>query len=1047
MSGYLPPIVVEIRGDSKAFLADLAADKAALVDFAQMVTQTTLAADSVPLDTDLAVAKTRLATFAKETWYAGLGVEVHNVEIAAQLASVQATIAKAKADMLIHANIVPAIFEATTLQKHIDDMVASMKVEIDHSAFLASVDATIALARSEIAAGTLGGGEGGGGGVSILSLLGWGKGIAGMAGLGSVLSLLGLGAEHAIASGVGIFGSMLGAALGGGLLAGGAASTMLVGMGTDMAGFMQASTDIKTYVTDVNNLRTAIADYGKGSLQAIVAQRQLNLDVKNFGPVARQAVVAAGKTAIAFGALFDKVTGPAEAVAAKIENSLMKVFAKFLPTIGASALQNMNIFVKDLKPLFAWIDNTSSTGGLGIFKNLEHIFTSQLPLGIHAVTQGIELFAKTMNVAAGFTGGFLKAINSFLTKANGKDFAGWKHEIGVLIGLFKTWLGLLGSVVGLVAAVFKPAVGFGKAFAEVLTQIVHQITGWLHVNAGTLHSLFSAHLAEVIGGIGGLIKAALPGIEAMVKGFLQLATVGATIASGLLGPLKVLVHFITGSGVGRFLLEWGTAAVLAASGFIKLGRAGLSGLSSLLGLWRSLPARIASAKASLMGFLFTEDAVTGETQLTTAAMVGLSATGILVVAAGVYELIHHFGVFKGLMIAGAAAVGALTIAFWALDAVPVVAVVVGIALAIAGLVAGIYELVTHWKTVWRDVTGFTKTAAHDIERAAVDIWHFLVKVWGDVNTATTSAWNHVVSFVSSIPSRILAGLKDLGSLLLHLAEASWNDFLHAQEAAAGLALKFVKSIPGMILKALGNVGNLLYAAGRAIIDGLTHGMLSVVGGLVHAAESVGNFVVNGVRSILHIGSPSKLMQSYGVFIVQGLTLGIQDPASKATALSHFKNLASAIVAYLKSLVPVMRALGIQLMQGLAAGIQAGTAAAVAAAVAAANAVVAASKAATGTHSPSLVFAAEARDWMLGLVQGIESNAGLVSGAMAGASLGAVPRRGMLAGAGGGASIVINQGPVTINAPTGNASALANEFRKAMSAHDQELIARLRSGVS
>jgi len=81
------------------------------------------------------------------------------------------------------------------------------------------------------------------------------------------------------------------------------------------------------------------------------------------------------------------------------------------------------------------------------------------------------------------------------------------------------------------------------------------------------------------------------------------------------------------------------------------------------------------------------------------AMVGLETVGILAVAAGLYELIHHFGVLHGLMIGGAVAVGALTVAFIALDAVPVVALIAAIGLAIVGLVAGIVDLVTHFGTV------------------------------------------------------------------------------------------------------------------------------------------------------------------------------------------------------------------------------------------------------------------------------------------------------------------------------------------------------------
>ncbi|MHB1988912.1 MAG: phage tail family protein [Acidimicrobiales bacterium] len=800
-----------------------------------------------------------------------------------------------------------------------------------------------------------------------------------MAGLGSVLGLLGFGAEHVATSGAGILGSLLGAGLGGGLLAAGAGGTMAVGMGTDMAGMGQAANDIKAVYAAQNNLNQAIAVYGKNSYQAVAAQKQLNYTLSSFSPIAKGAVLAAANTAQAFRQMFIAATGEAEKIGAQIIQEAMKVGMKFLPTIGKFAAENMGIIQKDIQPLFSWMDNSGKSGGLGIFTQLEKIFQGQLPMGIHALTQGIELFAKTISVAARYTGGFLKSINNFLTHANSaKGFAGWSKMIGTLIGLFKTWLHLLGSVIGLVADLFKPAVGLGKAFAELLTNIIDQIRKWLTLGStrSSLHNLFSAHLQELIKGIGGIIKALLPAVEGIADGFLKMAGAGARIAADLLKPLAYLLKWVTHFGAVTKALSWGTEIFLGVKAFQALKSVGVSALQGLMKVWSALPANISGLKSAITSWastsvsaiktvalrfaalVFGEEAVTGATTAMKVAMVAASAAGILVVAAGVYELIHHFGVLHGLIYAGAIAVGALTIAMWALDAVPVVAVIAGITLGTAALVAGIIELVKHWRTVWADVKNivanlpsylariwddvvkgaeaiwgglmrfFRSTVGKDVLAflgAPFDlVWHLIDGAMHRIASGVVSDWDGIVSFMRSIPHRIYDGMVDLGRLLEGLASDAWHSFLSTSKQQISDVLGFVKSIPGRILRSLGDIGNLLVHAGEAIM----HGFLS---GIQHAWHDVTSFF-GGVASWISknkgpVEADAVLLVPHGQAIMQGLLLGTMK--GEAAQLAFFRGLIAKIADVFLGFMPLFHAVGEQMMQALAAGIQAGTAAALA----------------------------------------------------------------------------------------------------------------------
>ena len=355
--------------------------------------------------------------------------------------------------------------------------------------------------------------------------------------VGSLLALGGFGAEHAITATLGVAGSLGQGLIGGGLLGAGALGVVGVGIGTDLAGIGQAAGDTKKVSTDISSLNSAISTYGRNSTEAAQAQAQLNTDLKGFSSVARAAVLQAAQTSQGFKGMFDQLTGPAEKTGANILNQIMLTGESFLPSIGTFAAQNMKIIQADIQPFFSWLKSTGSQGGLGIFDNLEKIFQKNLPNSIGAITQGLEFFARTINVAAGYTGGLTKKLDDFFTKMNQPgSFSGWATEIGKLISQFDTWISLLGSVGRLLVGLFTPGLGFGQKFVEMLTGIIKQVTTFVDLNSTqtALQGLFSAHLNQVIGGIGAVLKSLLPLLEQTVLLFIQISTVASNlVASGL----------------------------------------------------------------------------------------------------------------------------------------------------------------------------------------------------------------------------------------------------------------------------------------------------------------------------------------------------------------------------------------------------------------------------------------------------------------------------------------------------------------------------------
>ncbi|MDK6519679.1 hypothetical protein QP149_26195, partial [Escherichia coli] len=76
-------------------------------------------------------------------------------------------------------------------------------------------------------------------------------------------------------------------------------------------------------------------------------------------------------------------------------------------------------------------------------------------------------------------------------------------------------------------------------------------------------------------------------------------------------------------------------------------------------------------------------------------------------------------------------------------------------------------------------------------------------------------------------------------------------------------------------------GSALVSVGRQLIQGLVNGIKSMIGAAVSAVQGVASKVVSAAKSVLHIGSPSRLFRQYGRWVDQGLIIGLNRDAGAA----------------------------------------------------------------------------------------------------------------------------------------------------------------------
>lgn len=304
----------------------------------------------------------------------------------------------------------------------------------------------------------------------------------------------------------------------------------------------------------------------------------------------------------------------------------------------------------------------------------------------------------------------------------------------------------------------------------------------------------------------------------------------------------------------------------------------------------------------LASLVFGEEAVTAASVGMRLAMVAASTTGILILALGIYELIHHFGLLKGLMLSGAVAVGALTIAFVALDAVPVVALIVAIGLAIVGLVAGVVYLATHWSQVWR---GMEQVAGAVVAFIVTDVVKPVVDNFLWMAGAVVDAAAKAFGWVPGIGPKLKAAADAFNAFRAHVNATltGWaNDANHwGQQAGTNTGHGYIqglwKQVPNVnpaaqqltthAINALRMAVPLANQAGASTGAGFIAGLWSMMPQVSAAAQQIAAHAINALHAaIMNPPYPSRVSMTLGESFGTGFAVGIMGTGGMVGAAAH-----------------------------------------------------------------------------------------------------------------------------------------------------------------
>src|SRR5580700_158354 len=222
----------------------------------------------------------------------------------------------------------------------------------------------------------------------------------------------------------------------------------------------------------------------------------------------------------------------------------------------------------------------------------------------------------------------------------------------------------------------------------------------------------------------------------------------------------------------------------------------------------------------------------------------------------------------------------------AIETIAAAAPLIAIGVVVAAVAFGILELARHWHQVWTDIKHWTDDAWHFVTSRFDEGIREVGKDWDKLKSDADDAWK----FVKSVVSRGVQDVRDVLDWFGHLGtlfHGWWNDAVNAvHNVIYGDLLPFVRRMPHDILHALGDVGHMLWNAGADVLNGLIGGMESKVGSMIHSVENFGSSILSTVESALGLGSPSRYTRQHGMWVAQGLAMGMIDglPLVRAASL-------------------------------------------------------------------------------------------------------------------------------------------------------------------
>jgi phage-related minor tail protein len=200
----------------------------------------------------------------------------------------------------------------------------------------------------------------------------------------------------------------------------------------------------------------------------------------------------------------------------------------------------------------------------------------------------------------------------------------------------------------------------------------------------------------------------------------------------------------------------------------------------------------------------------------------------------------------------------------------------------ADLLSGLWDGI---KWIWEQVTGWFGKVKDWVLAPFVAAGRWLydagAKIIGGIWDGLKAIWATVSGWFGERKGNVLGFFGDAARWLWNTGRDVMQGMMDGLKNLWDTIAGWLGNIGGWIKQKIGDLGSLLWDAGKAVFQGFWNGLKSIWDRVIGWIRDQINKIPSWVRSILGIGSPSKVMADIGKNVMQGLQVGMEKSAGAA----------------------------------------------------------------------------------------------------------------------------------------------------------------------
>lgn len=209
------------------------------------------------------------------------------------------------------------------------------------------------------------------------------------------------------------------------------------------------------------------------------------------------------------------------------------------------------------------------------------------------------------------------------------------------------------------------------------------------------------------------------------------------------------------------------------------------------------------------------------------------------------------------------------------------------AASLQGVIDAVFPYIqTVISTVMNVINAIITTVMALVEGDWDGVWagigNIVTTVWNGIKSVVSAGANAMSGIISAVSGTINAVWSGMWNAVKGLVGSAWNGITGAVNNGVNGMMNAVKSVKGKVTGAFSGAGSWLVSAGRNILQGLTNGINGAIGAVLNTISGVAQKVVDTVKHILGIHSPSRVFRDeVGKMIPAGLGKGVEANMSLA----------------------------------------------------------------------------------------------------------------------------------------------------------------------